>query len=349
MVKTHHLSGGAGNVLDLENLTRSFNDFYRDYSRIDQLVKDGGRLSKYLDFIVDIAKQVELSGNVVYYPFGGTDVKHPFLMVEGVKDVFSQGKNKFGSIKSLENFMKYASSYDKSAMTGLSWMNTQYLNFLETGDNQNFSGWTFPSTNGVGGLAVADIISILEGKVIGIHYYEINDKGKPIFIPESDLQRDKSYDNALIRFTDKSRRVKRFWYSKYDFNGDSSDKEKFKGYVGKINLDVLFIKGAIDIFSEEDPEWREQLFDLILDPAKDLNAMVITDERTDRHGFPLKIYQEEGDRNHPIWKHNDGPRIINLPWGIGHFEYGYGKTVYVGSGSNLIDSDTPLSEVKGYE
>jgi hypothetical protein len=349
MVRTHKLPRGSGNALNLEGVTDALDNFYRDRSRLGMLWEDKDMLSEYLDFIADIAKQAELAGSVVYYPFGAVDAKHPFLMIEGARDVFSQGRERFGSVRSIENFMKYAEAGDKSAINHLNWSCTQYLTFLETGDRQNYSGWSFPRTDGIGGLAVADIVSVLGGKIKGIHYFEINDDGEPVFIPESELQRDRNYDNAVIHFRDESRRVKRFWYSRYFFKGDSPDREKFKGYVDRMNFDVLFIKGAVNMFAEEDPEMRTELFDLILDPARKQNAGVITDERTDRYGFPLKIY-EDGDRNRPIWKPGNNPKIIALPWkGFENHKYGYGKTVYVGRGEDLIDRETTLSEIKGYE
>lgn len=262
MVKTHILQRGSDNALDLESLANALSDFYTDRSRLSRLWEDMEMLTSYLDFIAGIAKQVNLSESVVYYPFGGVDVKHPFLMVDSVRDVFSQGMERFGSIKSLENFMKYASNYDKSATGSLNWNFGGYLRFLETGDRQVYSGWTFPGTDGVGGLAVADIASVLKGKIVGIHYFEIDDKGKPVFISTADLQRDRSYDNAVIQFRDASRKIRRFWYSKYFFNGDSPDKERFRSYIDEMNFDILFIKGALSIFAEEEPEKRAELFDL---------------------------------------------------------------------------------------
>ena len=214
MVKTHKLPRGSGNVLDLEGVANALGDFYKDKSRLSRLHEDGERLKGYLEFIANIKNQAQVAGSTVFYPFGGPDAKHPFLIAGGVRDVFSQGMERFGSIRSLENFMRYTDAGNKSATNSLNWNFGGYLRFLETGDNQHYSGWTFPHTGGIGGLAVADIVSVLKGKITGIHYFEINDQGEPVFMSESDLQRDRSYDNAVIQFKDESRKIRRFWYSK---------------------------------------------------------------------------------------------------------------------------------------
>jgi hypothetical protein len=222
-------AAGAFNALDLPGVAESIKSLENDKGRIRGLKKNVKQLDRNNRHLSAFGKTAGLAGSVVYYPFGGFDPNTPFMLVNGATDVFSVGLESFGSIADIEKFCRIADSSTKAGreLDGRFESGIDMVKIMRDYD-----------LSGLGALAIAKIVSLLDGKIEKISYFEIQEDGSFRFLEENEMQ-DKNIlpsQSAVVEFVVRdpvSNKVikKRYWYIQQDMSKGFFDyKQEFYDY-----------------------------------------------------------------------------------------------------------------------
>lgn len=318
----------AFNALDIGGLRALVSDPARPED-LNKLKEKGGKLSfeEHRKFLRDVGNLVGARGAAVYYPYGGFDPYAPFTVVDGSTDVFAIGAEDFGSIEGLNKF--FTNPNNTHAKTGM-----QYDGY----DIQTMIRMFSSIYNG--GLAIARIVSFLDGNITGLYYFDIEENGSIRFLTEDEV-RDSGYNkNAVIEFNAKGK-TKRYWYiqnviesAKEGEVAEAVKPDPFTRWINNLKFDVLFIKAAPEIC--DGTINRHEAIRKILNPARQNNARIITDSR-----HLLDQERDIAGLQHPIWAVDPQERILKS-------DFGYGKVVYFGPADRLITETTPVADIKGF-
>ncbi len=177
---------------------------------------------------------------------------------------------------------------------------------------------------GVGTIAINRIFFGLEGDITGLYYFSLTDEGIR-FVDQPTEQAP----NAVVTFED-PHKERRFWYLQERFSDDSNKpivKTPFFDFVANLDFDTLLIKAAYPLWNRG--AHPEIVFDVMLDPARERDAYVVTD------GNEEHILFEPIGR--PIWREGFQPERFQ-PVGI---RFGYGSYVFTGNGRELAHRNEP--------
>jgi hypothetical protein len=150
---------------------------------------------------------------VVYYPFGGADIRTPFGVFPQARDVFAFGRQSFGDANDFDKFYSAAQGLNRvcGAFSRFDCVQDLYEMF------QDFGG-----LSGLGAMMASRIMATLGARITGISFFELTDSG------EIQLLSDRSrtpWSSGVISFVvpgaiPGQEIEKRFWYLHCDvFDG----------------------------------------------------------------------------------------------------------------------------------
>ena len=278
-------------------------------------------LRQYKNVLRRIGQRASLKGPIVFYPFGGFDAHKPFMLVEDAHDVVIQNASPWGSPKDIIKLMKQG--YIRKGLS--------YGRFDSEMDFHHIA--KDHHVNGLGGIALARIMSYLGGQIKGLYYFKLDTNGQPDYLLPSqmDLAGQGEYQHAVIEFDLKNgkgetRRV-RYWNIYNHLEKDGSPYEKF---ISTLRFQSLLLLGVPQSL------WRKYpsaILNRVLMPAKANNARVLTDDNTG--GGEVSV-----DQANPIWKSFYRflklrslklPRGESLGYSIG------GNKIYYGNSNGFLD------------
>ncbi|MBF0532016.1 MAG: hypothetical protein HQL23_02845 [Candidatus Omnitrophica bacterium] len=254
------------------------------------LASDLGRKTEVLRIREEIASQTVFlrhlgglagfNGSVIYYPLGGVDVYTPFALDTQATDVVVMNDLPFGSFKDLIAFCKYADPQNKAGGR-----------FLANDYARQLSG-TSEDYNGVGGLVLGRIISLLRGEVSAVHFFRLNDDGEIVFVKNENDREDHAVIEFKVLNENGERITKRFWYIRNDaFHGQFVNHDMKNPVVFLARSNVLIDDGYID------PEGV--VLPKILDDSSDF----ITHGGTEKEYADLKATYQARLRYHQFISH----------------------------------------------
>ncbi len=335
------IPSGAFNAFNLPHfkdevfwLARQIKNDQSDIGKMLKGVKRGttGTLpfDEHTRFLNELGRKARLRGPAVYYPFGGFDPYNPFSVVEDATDVFAMGLYGFGSVKDTVANLKTAAyvelssgynSFDTmtnySLMTSVNGVNTSIMVDLRT----------------MGSLTISRIMAYLGGTIKGLYYFDIAADGSLRFLNDGEIGEG---DSAVVEFEEAGGRVRRYWYLRHDVN---TLDPAYTAFMDRLAFQTLFIKAPMQPWNSAQVNRIRAIQDTLA-PAKRNGARVITDGQLTR-----TVAQ------HPIWLPGQRPEEIALgPSEIFGYSSSYPSrgVVFAGDAAQLIDANTPTSDIVGF-
>lgn len=239
----------AFNILDLPEVKNAINngllnDKKREIALNEKMQgKWGMKFNDYSKMLLKFGNTMHLEGPAVYYPFGGFDPFHPFMLAKGATDVFSLGIEDFGPKKDIVKLCNGTDAYYKAGGEFSMFESIRDMNMMlhDTG------------SKGLGSLALTRIVSHLGGRIEKICYFDIMDDGNLRFIDRDKIINDECYQNAVIEFAvtdpETSKEVlKRYWYVSYNvYSGIYAKTSLGKNDQNNVSIKQALLKeGSID-------------------------------------------------------------------------------------------------------
>ncbi|MBF0330420.1 MAG: hypothetical protein HQL17_00665 [Candidatus Omnitrophica bacterium] len=278
----------------------------------------------------------DLTGEVGYYPFGGSDFDEPARLAGQWKDLIVMGQEPFGSRGIINLFFVKGNRIVNTPGRG--------FNVNDVREQFGFKKKSFDEHENlkklkyVGVRALGRIITYLEGEVVGIKYFDLDREGNVNFVESGSSQ---ARTNAVVVFKDKDGQERRCWYFQHSLEARVSaisEQVPFRAFINRASFQFMIIKAA-----------QSDLFEGILGlntytvvgrPAKRNNALVLADQRT-AHPTYGRDYGIVVDQQ-PVFK--DVPR----KYVFGGVPYGYGYKLFYAPVSALATPFTAPSDVVGY-
>lgn len=232
-------------------------------------------LKQFAKYLKQLGKKAGLQGPVVYYPFGGFDSHHAFLLVKNATDVISFGKDSFAFANasfalSPENTLNYVRNADSRTKYG-----SHYFGY----DRTKYYYECIEEALAL--LALARIVNFLDGQITGLYYFKLKEDGDIEFVSKNDRNADTG--NAVITFRDTYTGIeKRYWYIQHIQRNEHdifANKPNFYNLIRKVKFQTLLIKAAYANWGEDDPIFMNNIHREILIPAKNNKAKVFTDNK----------------------------------------------------------------------
>ncbi|MCD4780004.1 MAG: class I SAM-dependent methyltransferase [Candidatus Omnitrophica bacterium] len=282
-------------------------------------------LDEHKKFLRQLGEQTSMRGDVIVNAFNEADVYTAAAMNPASRDVVAVGRNPFGSSADVNKFLAQA---DARYLAGY-----QYAGFDWVDETQNIRRNL--GINGLGGLAVARVETLLNGEIEGLHYFTYKDGQVKFYGPGQSLMA-RPDKNAVIVYRDReSGERKRFWYIQKDlFKYD----QEFSALMNNIDFQSVLIKAPSEgIFETEGHGKRLSMAQQrgieynLFSPAKAKKARIVHDERDNKKG---------DSSPHNIWKMGRNPRKVILAELAGvssrTHQFGYSHSfVYHGDAENI--------------
>jgi hypothetical protein len=263
-----------------------------------------------------------ISGEALYYPYGGFDPLNSFGLSTKIKDVYAQGGYSAGS---LTDFVLWLTRVKPDTRAG------GYMGPFDSMDTLT----RVASENNLNSLAPEALTRVridLNSSIEGLYFFDLESNGEIHFAEVGVLDRQKAQSNLMILFKDlKSGELRRFWYFSH-FLGKSNPG--FARFTEKMKFQTLLIKAAPSMWNPRklSAELRAESIALTLEPARRNRALVISDQTiAAEFGEPQQIFKA-------------GSSLLRVPVtsqvGFGYSIYG--ESAFVGNATDLIDSSTLL-------
>ena len=320
------------NFLNVPGLTAALADFRRDM--LDPSTEFGRWLTEwksagakgfvpYTEFLKDIGRRAQLSGPVVYNPFGGMDALTGFVMtdydkaVDPATDVVSFGLNHFGTPEKLTAYLTEFRERVTRDTAGRA--EHPFLKYAGFDDYYKF--YLSDRDKGLGLAALLRIMMFLDGEVEGLYYFDMQpgDGSLRFLTPEKLAARGETEygPSAMIAFRDPADgRRKRFWYLQTNI---SLYDQAFDAFIDRFRADGLVLKAT---FENNLGERSFFVYRKVLAPVVRGQGRVVADV--------LK-----NNANAVIWRADEPPHLI--PNGSG-FDFGYsypGNPIAYGDATEL--------------
>lgn len=293
--------------------------------------------ARYSDFLKDIGRQAQLSGPVIYNPFGGVDAVTGFVMtdyddaVDPATDVVSFGLNHFGTPEKLSSYLsefRYRITQDPTGMADHPFL--KYAGF-----DDYYSFYLSERDKGLGLAAVLRIMMFLDGEVEGLYYFDMQPgDGTPRFLTPAELaaRGETEYGpSAMIAYRDPvDGRRKRFWYLQTHIGlADAA----FDAFVDRFRANGLLLKAT---FEDNLSERSYFVYRKVLAPVIRGRGRVVADVlKNNAHAV--------------IWREDQPPHEIPNRSG---FQFGYTYPdfpIAYGDATELYTWTLPESDQRGLE
>jgi hypothetical protein len=224
------------------------------------------------------------AGSSIYYPFAGVDVMPAFVFPDAV-DCFAQTGSPVMNLEDLRSLRK-TENYDLSGGSWEQFMSKQTLLYA------------LEDTKGsMAGLYLSRIVNNVDADILGIIPLEINSDGKLRLLKSGEAPNE--ILNSLVVYREKSTGlIKRRWSFHANTTGDRPQDKNFARLMTRLKFGRMVLSGAPSMAFEDSADARG-VSDFILKPAKQNDAVIISEERidpssgNDREGNPQPIFDRE--------------------------------------------------------
>ena len=295
-----------------------FEKLSKDEKRIAEIEEHKPFHDHYLDVLRQIGETVGVTGTTLYNPFGGMDIPHQFGFSDDITDVFSQGREKFGSMEDISHYLRFPHLFG-----------FQNFDMDPTGYNDRVS-W--------GKRALDRIVSLLNCRITGIYFFEVEESGEFRFYREGEVDEETKYGNAVVEFEDpETEQTKRFWYLRYKidfYHPEKSEPLEYLAFAERVQFSTMLLKAASHFWY--DPFQIDLKFGVVFDPAQRNETTVITEQNCKKYGRPRRIWKEGFVPMTTILGLDDEANLLSGKTAFGYNQEG---ELYYGHASNLITRD----------
>ncbi len=261
------------NVMDMPDVHRTIQNLYEDKRILAQL-EEFRQSETYVSNLKDLdrwGRLMELSGPVVYYPFGGIDLPTPFGMVQGATDIVAMGLESFGTPRNIKAFLTQPVD-----------IRTNGLNTV-TFDPGSGLEEIMNRYGGIGPLIIAKAIALMGARITKISYFDLDKKGSIQLLDEHQIKAlsKENRASAMVEFEvedkDSEKKIlKRFWYLQQNVY---EEDPRYKRFINDLSFQTLFIKGGFDFWDPEVSRHGKPVAEVTLFPARKNHARVVSDRR----------------------------------------------------------------------
>lgn len=222
-----------------------------------------------------LGRYTKVSGEALYYPFGGVDTFVPFKLSDQITDVVSTSCEKAGRI----------STTVRAIESGATQHALSVASRKTTGFDSHKDFKVFRCNSGCDGMMLLAAARILfnfpDSKIDSISTFDLSKNGDVVFRAAQNIFRDEELGNFVISFSTPNSNVKkRFWYVQHFIAKEIPQlPEPYLNFIYRIRFQTTLMKAIpYDLFSK-DAHSATIGSALLVVPSKRNMALIISDKR----------------------------------------------------------------------